>query len=90
MAPNFKYVGSTSVLGYSKDQKYDKLVELLNKGYYIVAEVKIGTKSGQHWVAVISASNGQVTMVDPASDHTSMWQKYPPAGTSRYVYYKVG
>lgn len=90
MAPNFKYVGSTSVLGYSKEQKYDKLVELLNKGYYIVAEVKIGTKSGQHWVAVISASNGQVTMVDPGSDNTSMWQKYPPAGTSRYVYYKVG
>ena len=90
MAPNFKYVGSTSVTGYSQDQKYNTLVDLLNKGYYVVAEVKLGNKSGQHWVAVISASNGQVTMVDPASDSTSMWQKYPSAGTSRYVYYKVG
>lgn len=90
MAPNFKYAGSTSVMGYSQDQKYNTLVDLLNKGYYVVAEVKLGNKSGQHWVAVISAQNGEITMVDPASDNTSMWKKYPSAGTSRYVYYKVG
>lgn len=90
IAPNFKYVGRTSVMGYSQVQKYNTLVDLLNKGYYVVAEVKLGNRTGQHWVAVISANNGQITMVDPASDSTSMWQKYAPAGTSTYVYYKVG
>lgn len=89
-APNFKYAGSTSVMGYSQTQKSNTLVDLLNKGYYVIAEVKIGNHSGQHWVAVVSAENGQITMVDPATTATNMWGKYHYSGTSRYVYYRVG
>jgi hypothetical protein len=63
---------------------------LKNKGYYVIAEVKIGNHSGQHWVAVVSAENGQITMVDPATTATNMWGKYHYSGTSRYVYYRVG
>lgn len=86
-APRFKYVNSVDVSGYSKEGKLQYLADLINKGYYVVAEVK-GT-TGQHWVAPVSISNGTITMMDAGSKSTDMWTEYYWGNTSRFVYFKV-
>ncbi len=86
--PSFHYSGRVYVSGYTKDQKYNTLTDLLNKGYYVVAEVKGNT--GQHWVAVVSTQNGEVTMMDPGSNFTSMWEKYNYKNTSTFTYFTLG
>ena len=87
-APSFKYVGKVSVSQYSKDQKLSTLANLINRGYYVVAEVKGNT--GQHWVAVASINNGRIVMMDPGSSSTDMWSQYNWANTSTYAYFKAG
>ena len=86
VVPSFKYMGQESVSGYTKDQKLSKLKELVDKGYYVVAEVKGST--GQHWVAVVSVSGETITMMDPASSSTDMWKQYDWKNTSTYAYYQ--
>ena len=60
---------------------------LLNQGYYVVAEVKGST--GQHWVAVDGINGNNVLMMDPASQSTSMWSQYDWRNTSQYAYFRV-
>lgn len=86
VVPSFKYLGQESVSGYTKEQKLSKLKELVDKGYYVVAEVKGNT--GQHWVAVVSVSGDTITMMDPASSSTDMWKQYNWQNTSTYAYYQ--
>lgn len=88
VAPNFRYVGKSSVSGYSKDAKLSTLANLINQGYYVVAEVKGNT--GQHWVAVVSINNGQILMMDPGSSSTDMWSQYNWANTSTFAYFRAG
>ena len=86
-APRFKFVNKMYVLGYSQQQKLNTLANLLNQGYYVVAEVKGNT--GQHWVAVVSVDNGKITMMDPGSESTDMWGRYYWGNTSTFSYFKV-
>ena len=88
VAPSFKYVTSINVHRWSQDKKLSKLQELLNAGYYVVAEVKGDT--GQHWVAIDNISGNQIIMMDPGSRSTNMWAQYNWANTSRYSYFRVG
>ena len=87
VVPNFKYKGTRSVLGNTKQEKLQILSELLNKGYYVVAEVKGNT--GQHWVAVESISGDTISMIDPGSNSTNMWSEYGSNNTSTFVYYEA-
>ncbi len=87
VAPRFVYQNKIYVLGQSKQQKLSQLQSLLNQGYYVVAEVKGNT--GQHWVAVDGIKDGNVIMMDPASNSNNMWSQYNPANTSTFAYYKV-
>lgn len=87
VAPSFKFVGKSYVSGYSREQKLSTLANLLNQGYYVVAEVKGNT--GQHWVAINSISGDTINMMDPATKSTSMWERYPWYNTSTYAYFKV-
>ncbi|MDD5888674.1 MAG: SpoIID/LytB domain-containing protein [bacterium] len=87
VAPSFKYAGSTSVSGYSKEEKLATLKNLINQGYYVAAEVKGNT--GEHWVAIDSIQSDTVFMLDPGSTSTNLWKTYPWYNTSKFVYYKV-
>lgn len=88
VAPQFKYVNKINVHWMSQSQKLSKLQELLNQGYYVVAEVKGDT--GQHWVAIDNISNNQIVMMDPGSSSTNMWARYNWANTSCFSYFKAG
>lgn len=88
VAPQFKYVNKINVHWMSQSQKLSKLQELLNQGYYVVAEVKGDT--GQHWVAIDNISNNQIVMMDPGSSSTNMWARYNWVNTSCFSYFKVG
>ena len=87
VAPNFRYAGQVYVLGEPEQSKLLTLGNLLNTGYYVVAEVKGNT--GQHWVAVDSIQNGVINMMDPGTNATNMWKTYPSRNTSRFVYFKA-
>lgn len=87
VAPNFQFVDKISVSGQSQQQKLSTLQNLLDQGYYVVAEVKGNT--GQHWVAVDGINGNTVLMMDPASQSTSMWQQYNWVNTSQYAYFRV-
>lgn len=87
-APTFKFVDKAYVYGYSKQQKLNKITELQNQGYYIVAEVKGNT--GQHWVAIDSVAGSTIIMMDPGSANTDMWAEYDWRNTSTLAYFKVG
>ena len=87
-APSFKYQGRISVSGMSQSQKLAKIRELVGtNGVYVVAEVKGNT--GQHWVAIDSVNGSTITMMDPGSSSTNMWQKYNWVNTSTLAYFKV-
>ena len=88
VAPQFKYVNKINIHWMSQSQKLSKLQELLNQGYYVVAEVKGDT--GQHWVAIDNISNNQIVMMDPGSSSTNMWARYNWANTSCFSYFKAG
>lgn len=86
--PNFQFKGFVMLEGKSKAEKASLIAEYLNKGYYLTVEVKGNT--GQHWVAPISVSGGEVTMADPASTSTNMWSKYDWNNTSEFAYFTAG
>lgn len=87
VAPTFKYQGQHSVSGYSKQQKLNKIVELMNDGCYITAEVKGNT--GQHWVAIDAVAGTTIIMMDPGSASTDMWAQYNWQNTSTLACFKV-
>lgn len=87
VAPSFKYVDMINVKGYSREDKMNTLKSLLSRGYYVTAEVKGDT--GSHWVAIDSINGNEITMIDPGSTGTNLWQTYPWYNTSRFVYYRV-
>lgn len=87
IAPNFIYQTQIAVGNLSREEKLSKINNLLNNGYYVVAEVKGNT--GQHWVAIDSVSGTTINMMDPGSTATSMWDQYNWANTSTLAYFKV-
>lgn len=88
VAPSFQFVGRAYVSGYTKNQKLQKLTELMNQGYYVVAEVKGNT--GQHWVAIDAIAGQTIIMMDPGSSSTDMWAQYDWRNTSTFAYFKAG
>lgn len=87
-APTFTYQNQMGIAGYSRQQKLNTISDLLNQGYYVVAEVKGNT--GQHWVAIDAISGSNVIMMDPGSASTDMWAQYDWRNTSRLAYFKAG
>lgn len=87
VAPNFIYQNSQNIKNYSKQQKLGAINNLLNQGYYVVAEVKGDT--GQHWVAIDSVNGNNINMFDPGSSSSNMWSEYNWKNTSRIVYFKA-
>lgn len=85
--PNFEYVDRVMLNGKTKEEKYNTISSYHNKGYYLAVEVKGDT--GQHWVAVMEASDGAVSIVDPSSNSTDLWTKYDYKNTSQFVYFRV-
>lgn len=68
--PSFKYDSSYQITGmqYLSDaEQRDKLIEGINKGCYYVVEVK-SYHSGQHWVAIDTVKDGEIYIMDPASN----------------------
>ena len=87
VAPNFKYRGSRNILNMSKQSKLNEITNLLNKGYYVTAEVMGNT--GQHWVAIDSVKDNQIYMMDPDSNGTNLWNTYSWRNTSNLRYFSV-
>lgn len=87
VAPSFRFVGRKYVLGFDREYKLNVLRELLNQGYYVVAEVKGNT--GEHWVAIDTIQGSNIIMMDPGSTSTNLWQTYSWQNTSTYIYYRV-
>ena len=85
--PGFVYQGQTGVLGLGRQQKLNKIKELLNAGYYVVAEVKGNT--GQHWVAIDAVQGETIIMMDPGSSSTDMWGQYNWGNTSTLAWFKA-
>ena len=87
-APSFKYAGSKTLSGKSREEKLSIISSIANQsGYYAVCEVKGNT--GQHWVAIDSVTGSTVNMMDPSTNSTDMWAQYNWQNTSRIVYFKV-
>lgn len=88
-APDFKYQGRESVAGMSKEEKLNKIKEIVNTpGAYAVAEVM--GETGQHWVAIDNVNGDTIYMMDPGSEATEMWTEYQWNNTSMIGWYKVG
>jgi len=85
--PNFEYVDRVMLNEKTKEEKYNIISSYHNKGYYLAVEVKGDT--GQHWVAVMEAIDGTVSIVDPSSNSTDLWTKYDYKNTSQFVYFRV-
>lgn len=89
-APGFKNEFTHHYLKYRGPALIKKVQAELNRGCYMVMRVKYG--SGQHWVAITGAGGGVIQMVDPASDVTDVFKKYPIVknyGHVDYACYKV-
>ena len=89
VVPNFKYEGKINLRGLTREQKLNKITEYYNKGYYLTAEVLGATKTAQHWIAVTGVDDTGITMIDPGSEHTSMWTAYEWNLTSQFNYFKA-
>lgn len=87
VAPNFQYVDTAWISGYSREQKLQTISDILNDGGYPVCEVKGG--HGQHWVAIDAVQGDKIVMMDPGSNSTDLWEQYPWSWTSKCVIYKV-
>ena len=87
VAPNFVYQNSIVLSGKTKTDKINTIKNIADQGYYIVAEVKGNT--GQHWVAIDSINGENITMMDPGSESTDMWQEYNWNNTSRISFFKA-
>ncbi|MDE5563850.1 MAG: SH3 domain-containing protein, partial [Oscillospiraceae bacterium] len=74
-APNFTYVRNYKLSG-TQQQKAATMQSLMDDGYYLLAVVKYGG----HFVAIDSVDGSNVTMMDPGSRSTSLFDKYAADG----------
>ena len=74
-APDFKYVDTYNVLkGSTQAEKAQEIKNYLDEGYYVM--VRISNAKTTHFVAIDSVSGSRVTMMDPGSSSTSLFDKY--------------
>lgn len=83
VAPNFKFVKKVSLKGKSKEEKIKITSDLINQGYYVVANVK----NGGHWVAVTGVGNNTIYMSDPGSYNAGndLFARYPEGNSSKQL-----
>lgn len=89
-APGFKNEFTHHYLKFKGPALVKRVKAELDRGCYMVMRVKYGT--GQHWVAITNAGGGVIQMVDPASDETDVFKKYPIVknyGHVDYACYRV-
>ncbi len=89
VVPNFKYEGNVNLRKKTKEEKLALISQYYNQGYYLTAEVKGASPGNQHWVAIIGINDKNIVMVDPATNHTDMWNAYEFSKTSQFNYFKV-
>ena len=66
-------------------EKTAKLGGCLSKGF----QVAVAVKNGGHWVALRSVAGGRAVMMDPGSEATELFGKYPAAGVTRVALLRV-
>ena len=71
VAPSFKYMGKTTLSG-SKEARIGVINQKVSEGCYVIVEVKTHA-GGQHWVALDYIANGEIYMMDPASNNTVLY-----------------
>lgn len=72
----FKYDANYKITGMqhmTDEEQREKLLEGINAGCYYVVEVK-SYYSGQHWVAVDTVKDGEIYIMDPASNCKTLSQ----------------
>lgn len=74
-APSFIYCGKASLSG-TQQQKAEHMQNLMDQGYYLAAVVK----NGGHFVAIDAVNGSNVTMMDPGSKSTSLFDRYAASG----------
>ena len=74
-APSFVYCGKSTLSG-TQQQKAEKMQSLMDQGYYLEAVVR----NGGHFVAIDSVNGSIVTMMDPGSRATSLFDQYAASG----------
>lgn len=89
VVPDFKYVGNIELRNKTREEKLTLITKYFNDGYYLTVEVKGATPGNQHWVAVIGIDGNNIVMVDPATNHTDMWNAYEWTKTSQFNYFKA-
>ena len=87
--PNFIFEGNISLREKTKQEKLDLIKKYIDLGYYITAEVRGATPGNQHWVAVTNVVDGNIMMVDPATNNVNMWNAYNYKKTTQINYFKV-
>ncbi len=75
-APDFKYVTDADNIlhGTTQAEKAQEIQNFLDSGYYVM--VRISNGKSTHFVAVDSVNGSRVTMMDPGSSSTSLFDKY--------------
>lgn len=89
--PAFSYAGRVYTSG-SNEQKYQKVKEYADQGYYIVLEVRKKT-GGQHWVALDAKNSNfanwrDLFIWDPATNKTSIGS-YNKYNLGEFIYFKA-
>ena len=89
IVPSFQTAATAiNIYGMSKSEKISTIQKYIDQGYYVLLRVKYNT--GQHWVAVTGTTADGIQMVDPGSDATMVWDKYPVSESSTINLYKIG
>ena len=89
VVPEFKYMNNINLREKSRTEKLELISKYFNDGYYLTVEVKGATEGNQHWVAIIGIDGNEIVMVDPATNHTNMWNAYEWSKTSQFNYFKA-
>ena len=86
IVPNFKTVANHVSIGNTKQSQIETIQKYIDQGYYVI----LNLDGGKHWVAVTGTTNDNIQMVDPGSDATMVWDKYPVSESSTINLYKIG
>ncbi|MDE6004530.1 MAG: SH3 domain-containing protein [Oscillospiraceae bacterium] len=70
-APDFKFDSRINLFG-TDEEKINRIQDLLNDGYYVIAQVK----NGAHFVAVDYIIDSEIFMMDPGSTSSSLNERY--------------
>lgn len=73
-APDFRYISNNAIHGKTQLEKAQEIQNYLDEGYYVIVRIKHGDNI--HFVAVDSVQGENVTMMDPGSKSTSLFERY--------------